>query len=94
VVSAFHNVAAQKLAADADIGCDVLVFGDDKAARARVVQLASRAGLRGVHGGVLANSAAAEAMTSILIFINKHYSVNGAGIRITGALPDLEEEQR
>ena len=39
VVSAFHNVAAHKLATDEDIACDVLVFGDDKADRAQVVAL-------------------------------------------------------
>lgn len=86
VVSAFHNVAAHKLITDADIGCDVLVFGDDKAARGAVVELADAAGLRGLHGGALANSAAAEAMTSVLIFMNKTYKVDGAGIRITGEL--------
>jgi NADPH-dependent F420 reductase len=86
IVSAFHNVAAHKLATDEDIDCDVLVFGDDGAARAKVVALADQAGLRGLHGGVLANSAAAEALTSILIFINRTYGVDGAGIRITGKL--------
>ena len=86
MVSAFHNVAAHKLATDDDVGCDVLVFGDDKAARAKVIELADQAGLRGLHGGALANSAAAEAMTSILIFINKTYGVDGAGIQITGKL--------
>jgi len=86
VVSGFHNVAAHKLATDADIGCDVLVFGDDKIARSMVVELANQAGLRGIHGGALANSAAAEALTSILIFINKTYQVDGAGIIITGEM--------
>ncbi|GGN52221.1 NADPH-dependent F420 reductase [Novosphingobium indicum] len=91
VVSAFHNVAAHKLAKDVDVGCDVLVFGDDKQARGRVVALADAMGLRGLHGGALANSAAAEAMTSILIFLNKTYSVDGAGIRITGDLISPEK---
>ncbi|TVV76765.1 NADPH-dependent F420 reductase [Sphingomonas solaris] len=86
VVSGFHNVAAHKLITDADIGCDVLVFGDDKAARGAIVELADAAGLRGLHGGALVNSAAAEALTSILIFLNKTYKVDGAGIRITGEL--------
>lgn len=92
VVSAFHNVAAAKLATDMDVGCDVLVFGDDKEARAKVVALVNAIGLRGLHAGSLANSAAAEAMTSLLIFINKTYKVDGAGIRITGELqfPDSE----
>jgi predicted dinucleotide-binding enzyme len=86
VVSAFHNVAAHKLATDQAVACDVLVFGDDPAARERGVQLARAAGLRGLHGGALANSAAAEALTSVLIFINKTYAVDGAGVAITGAL--------
>ena len=84
VVSAFHNVAAHKLAADAAVDCDVLVFGDEKVARDAIVRLVEVCGLRGLHGGALVNSAAAEALTSILIFVNKQYAVDGAGIRITG----------
>lgn len=88
VVSAFHNVAAHELATQANVDCDVLVFGDEPAARARVVALARDAGLRGLHAGALVNSAAAEAMTSILIFVNKHYGAGGAGLRITGELTE------
>lgn len=84
VVSAFHNVAAHKLARDESVDCDVLVFGDDQAARESVIELARLAGLRGIHGGPLANSAAAEAMTSVLISINRRYGVDGAGLRISG----------
>jgi NADPH-dependent F420 reductase len=91
VVGAFHNVAAHKLATDAVIDCDVLVFGDSKEARARVIALARSAGLRGLHGGALVNSAAAEALTSVLIFINKNYAVDGAGVRITGALSEAAD---
>lgn len=91
VAAAFHSVAAHKLATDAVIDCDVLVFADQKEARARVVRLAQAAGLRGLHGGALANAAATEALTSVLIFINKTYGVDGAGIRITGALQEPAE---
>lgn len=90
LVSGFHNVAAHKLITDEDVACDVLVFGDEKAARDEVVALADAMGLRGLHGGALANSAAAEALTSILIFMNKTYKVDGAGIRITGTLTPPE----
>lgn len=83
LVSGFHNVAAHKLITDADVECDVLVFGDDKEARGAVVALAEAMGMRGVHGGALANSAAAEALTSVLIFLNKTYEADGAGIRLT-----------
>lgn len=85
VVSAFHNVAAHRLATDDKIECDILVFGDSREARERVVRLVQDLGLRGIHGGVLANSVAAESLTSVLISINKAYSVDGAGIRITGS---------
>ncbi|MEC9369324.1 MAG: NADPH-dependent F420 reductase [Pseudomonadota bacterium] len=84
VTSAFHNVAAHRLSTDGEIDCDILVFGDTVEDRDIVVELASAAGLRGIHGGPLANSAAAEAITSVLIGINKRYKADGAGIRITG----------
>jgi NADPH-dependent F420 reductase len=86
LVAGFHNVAAHKLARDVEVDCDILVFGDDKAARAEFVALADAIRLRGVHAGPLVNAAAAEAMTSLVIFINRNYQVDGAGIRITGAL--------
>lgn len=86
VVSAFHNVAAHKLATDAPVECDVLVFGDDRAAREQVIGIVERCGLRGLHAGALVNSAAAEALTSVLIFLNKTYAADGAGVRITGSL--------
>jgi NADPH-dependent F420 reductase len=87
VQAAFHNVSAAKLHSSGPVNCDVLVFGDDQAARAVVIELANAAGTRGVDGGPLANSAAAEALTSVLIGINRRYKVEGAGIRITGLPP-------
>ena len=84
VVSALHNVAAHKLATGAEIDCDVLVCGDEAVVREMVIVLIEALGLRGLHAGPLANSAAAEALTSVLIGINKRYKVDGAGIRITG----------
>lgn len=86
MTSAFHNVAAHRLATDEPVDCDVLVFGDERAAREAVLQLVGLCGLRGLHGGALANSAAAEALTSVLIFVNKTYAADGAGLRITGDL--------
>lgn len=88
LVSAFHNVSAAKLQGDGAIECDVLVFGDDAAARATAIGLVEAAGLRGFHGGPLANSVAAEALTSVLITINRIYKVDGAGIRIVGQKTD------
>ena len=84
LVSAFHNVAAHRLATGEDVDCDVLVFSDDTDARAAVVDLIGGMGMRGLAAGSLANAAAAEALTSILIFLNKTYSADGSGIRFTG----------
>ncbi len=85
VISAFQNISAHHLKdLKHFMDCDVLVSGDDEAAREEVVKLAEAAGMRGIHAGPLANSAAAEALTSILISINRRYKVDGAGIRITG----------
>ena len=84
VVSAFHNVGATKLHSGGRADCDILVFGNDKAARDTVISLANEVGNVGIDGGVLANSVAAEALTSVLIGINRRYKVPGAGIRITG----------
>ena len=83
VVSAFQNVAAHHLQEGHALDCDVLVCGNDKEARAQVITLVEAAGMRGFHAGSIANAAAAEALTSLLIFINKQYSCH-AGIRITG----------
>ena len=83
LVTAFHNVAAHILDSDHKVECDVLVFSDDIEARAAVVDLMPGMGLRGLSGGALANSAAAEALTSILIYMNKTYKADGAGIRFT-----------
>ncbi|MFD2579220.1 NADPH-dependent F420 reductase [Novosphingobium colocasiae] len=86
LVTAFHNVAAHRLDhADDVIECDVLCFfSDDVEGRNLVVGLCGDMGLRGLSGGALANSAAAEALTSILIYMNKTYGADGAGIRFTG----------
>jgi NADPH-dependent F420 reductase len=86
VVSAFQNVAAHHLQEGHGLDCDVLVCGNNKEARAEVIRLVEAAGMRGLHAGSINNAAAAEALTSLLIFINKQYQCH-AGIRITGLDP-------
>jgi predicted dinucleotide-binding enzyme len=83
VVSALQNVAAAHLQADMDIPCDVLVTGNEKAARQSVIDLIEAMGMRGFHAGLIHNAAAAEALTSVLININKQYKTH-AGLRLTG----------
>ena len=85
VVSAFQNVSADRLEdTEAAVDCDVLVAGDSPEARREVVKLTEAAGMRGIEAGPLDNAAAAEALTSLLIWINRRYGSDGAGVRITG----------
>jgi NADPH-dependent F420 reductase len=85
VVAAFQNVSAEHLGdPNHVVDCDVLVCGNDAEAKAVVINLVSVTGMRGVDAGSLANAVAVESLTPVLLYINKAYSVKGAGIRITG----------
>ena len=88
IVSAFQNVSARHLSdLDDPIDCDVLVCGDDPTACDVAIGLCHDIGVRGLYAGRIANSAAVEALTSVLIQINRRYEVpSGSGIRITGTL--------
>jgi NADPH-dependent F420 reductase len=85
VVSAFQNVSANHLRdLSHPVDCDVIVCGNDPAACDTVIGVVRSIRLRGFYGGPLCNSAAVEAMTSILITINRRYKVSASGIQITG----------
>jgi 8-hydroxy-5-deazaflavin:NADPH oxidoreductase len=85
VVAAFQNVSAEKFTdLESPIDCDVLICSDDEHARKDVMKLADAAGMRGVDAGPLANAIAVEALTPVLLHINRAYKTSGAGIRITG----------
>jgi hypothetical protein len=85
VVTAFQNISAEHLKdADHPIDCDVLVCGDDKDAKAMVIQLAHDAGMRAWDAGPLANAVIPEGLTSVLIGLNLRYKVKSSGIQITG----------
>jgi len=84
VVTAFQNIAAHLLQQDVVIECDVLVAGNKKAARDKVMELVAEAGMTGWHAGPIENSAAAEALTSILIQINRRHDISHSGLKIVG----------
>lgn len=84
VVAAFQNVSAEKLKdPSTDVNCDVLVCSDYPDAKEDVMALVKAAGMRGIDAGGLANAVAVEALTPVLLHINRTYKVKGAGIRIT-----------
>ena len=88
VVSALQTIAAESLQSDGSIDGDVLVAADDADAAGTVCGLLQRIGLRAWHVGPLANSAAAEALTSVLIQINRRYGLAHSSVRITGSPTD------
>lgn len=85
VVSAFHTVSAALLAdLDHALDEDVLICGDDRAAKEQVADLVALIdGLRPVDCGPLELARIVEPLTALLISINARHKVR-AGIRVTG----------
>jgi NADPH-dependent F420 reductase len=85
VVTAFHHLSHEQLNDhEHPIDCDVLICGDDKEAKAQVIKLVEAIGTRGIDAGSLQNSIAVEALTPVLLYINKNNGIKHSGIRITG----------
>jgi 8-hydroxy-5-deazaflavin:NADPH oxidoreductase len=85
VVSGFHHVDGKQLQKlDRPMQGDVLVCGDHKTAKKKVMGLVEEIQyVRALDGGPLVNSRITEAMTALLITINKQYKAH-SGISITG----------
>ena len=85
VVSAFHTVSAALLSdLDHTLDEDVLICGDRKVDKDRVIELVSRIdGLRPVNAGALEMARIVEGLTPLIISINVRNKTH-AGIRITG----------
>ena len=85
VVSAFQNVSAAELVLpDIPMVGDVLVCGDDKDSKQRVMELVCLIDkLKPVDGGMLFNSKYVEQITPLLVNINRLYKTH-SGIHITG----------
>jgi hypothetical protein len=84
VVAAFHHIAAHKLASEHPIDCDLLICGDDAAAKATVAELGKSMGLRVLDVGPLTNAGPVEGVTALLATINRRYKITNSGIKITG----------
>ena len=85
VVSAFQNISYTHLSnVEEDLGCDVLVCGNDTAAKQIVVALAKDAGLAAFDAGPIENAVVAEGLTAVLININIAFKIKNAGIHLTG----------
>jgi NADPH-dependent F420 reductase len=85
VVATLHHVSSEHLSEPGHaIDCDVLVCADDDDARRTVMGLIADLGLRALDAGPLENAIALEALTPVLLHLNKVYKGSTAGIRITG----------
>lgn len=85
VVGAFHTVPATLLAdLSRPIDCDVLVCGDDAAAKARVIELAQAFGARAIDVGALRQAHSLERLTALLVSAGRRVRRHELGVRITG----------
>ena len=84
VAAGFQTLAAAHLLAPEPPVEDVLVCGDEPAAKEPSLQLAARlvAG-RAIDAGPLANARALEGLTAIILNVNRRYGGH-AGVRLTG----------
>ena len=84
VASGLQSLSAAHLAAPELPDEDALICGDDPRAKELALDLASRlVGGRAVDVGPLANSRALEAMTAVILNVNREFGVT-AGLRLTG----------
>ena len=63
---------------------DVLVCSDHEDAKGVALNLVGLCGFRAIDGGPLSNARVVEAMTPMLIHINRRYKVKHAGFRVSG----------
>ena len=83
VVAGLHSLAAGELAAGKAKG-DALVCGDDETAKAAALELASTLVTgRALDAGPLASARALEAMTAVIVNLNRRYRGH-AGLQIVG----------
>jgi len=85
VISAFHHLDGKELQKiDRPMQGDVLVCGDHKAAKKKVLDLVEQIEwVRALDAGPLANARYLENWTVVLLHLNKIYKAH-SGVRITG----------
>ena len=84
VASGLQTISAIDLSGPEPPDQDALICGDDLAAKELALELAGRlVGGRAIDAGPLANSRALEALTAVILNVNRDYGVH-AGLRLTG----------
>ncbi len=76
VVSALKDISAISLLESKSLDCDVITCSDHEDAKREVMRLVEKLdGVRALDGGPLRNSRSLEAITPLLLFLNKKYGV-------------------
>jgi NADPH-dependent F420 reductase len=84
VIGALHNISAVDLGdVDSPLG-DVLVCGDDNAAKQKVMEIIQRIGANAYDGGPASNAYVIEGLTGVIIHLNRKYKSKHGSIKITG----------
>jgi len=84
VASGYQALPAAHLAHPDRLDQDVLVCGDDPAAKEPALEIGAQLVLgHAIDAGPLANSRALEGMTAVILHVNRRYRVV-AGLRLTG----------
>jgi NADPH-dependent F420 reductase len=85
VVAGLHALAAHELAQlDHPLEGDVLICGDDAAAKATVSALVESLGVRCLDAGPLGMAPTLEGLTAVMVRLNRRYRSRSAALRITG----------
>ena len=84
VVGALHNISAIDLQETQSSLGDVLVCGNNDAAKQKVLEVIRRLGARGFDAGPAANAYVIEGLTGILISLNRKYKSKHASVKIIG----------
>lgn len=84
VVAGLHSLAASSLGGEKPPDEDAFLCGDDPAAKAAALELASSlTSGRALDAGPLASARALEGLTAVIVNMNRRYKGH-AGIRVTG----------
>ncbi len=89
LAAAFHNVSAHALQElEKPVECDVFVCAEQKETREALRPWVEAVrNCRYVDGGRLENARIVEALTALLIGVNRRHKIPAAGLRITGLEP-------
>ena len=85
VASGFHTVSGAMLCnLEKPVKGDLMIVGNNQELVDQVLSLGQMIGLRSFHAGSLQNAATLEALTPMIIGMNKRYKRGHIGIELTG----------